>query len=147
VRDPGKPIVKYLVRAGELAVKKLETNNSKGQLKGLAATHLEIITYLLRKGPASMQSLSQALERDKSTITVLVRKLVAAGLVTRKAMPGDARVVIISLTAKGAALRTPILRTFLKTERALVSRLTAGEEQQLFFLLEKVYTGLAAQKR
>jgi len=141
MRSGQKPLVKYLVRTGELAVKKLETGIADQRLKGLAASHLEIITYLLRKGPSAMHALSRALERDKSTVTVLVRKLAGLGLVAKKNAPGDGRVTVVSLTPKGMALRAPVLRVFLKTEHALAKNLTAAERESLFFLLEKVYRG------
>ncbi len=137
-----RPVIKYLVRSGELAVKNLEVGMSKQPLRGLAASHLEIITYLLRKGPATMQSLSRALERDKSTVTVLVRKLSQMGFVAKKGVAGDGRVTMVSLTAKGLALRTPVLRVFVKTEQALGKNLSAEERANLFVLLEKVYSGL-----
>jgi MarR family transcriptional regulator, organic hydroperoxide resistance regulator len=147
VQASQKPLVKYLVRAGELAVDDLEADLAQGRLKGLAASHLEIITFLLRKGPTSMQELARALERDKSTVTVLVRKLGELGFIARKGLPTDGRVTIVSLTAKGAALRTPVLRVFVKTERALAKNLSPEERENLFVLLGKVYSGLKDQKR
>lgn len=94
-----------------------------------------------------MQTLSRTLERDKSTVTVLVRKLTELGLVSRKGTAGDGRVTMVSLTAKGTALRTPVLRVFLRTERDLAANLSPEEQETLFTLLGKVYNGLSGQNR
>ena len=94
-----------------------------------------------------MQTLSRTLERDKSTVTVLVRKLTELGLVARKGTAGDGRVTMVSLTAKGTALRTPVLRVFLRTERDLAANLSPEEQETLFTLLGKVYNGLSGQNR
>jgi len=48
-----------------------------------------------------MGELSEKVNRNKSTTTVLVRKLELAGLVTSKACSSDKRSRIISLTKKG----------------------------------------------
>ena len=146
-KNPHRPIIKYLVRTGELTVKYIEAELGRMNLGELATSHTEIVTYLIRKGSASMQELAAALERDKSTITVLVRKLENLGFIKRESGSDDARVTLIRLTPGGAALRSQALKAFLRTERALTQNLSADETEQLFVLLEKVYRGLTNQNR
>ena len=53
-----------------------------------------------------MKELSAKINRDKSTTTVLVRKLEQDGLVTTTPAPDDRRNKILSLTEKGAEYNT-----------------------------------------
>jgi MarR family transcriptional regulator, organic hydroperoxide resistance regulator len=136
------PLIKYVVRLGELAVKNIESELARHGLGDLASSHLEIITYLIRKKEAPMQVLADALERDKSTLTVLVRKLTELGFVKQKTASDDGRVRMVSLTPKGAGLKKTTLRIFLATERALEKNMSKTEKEALFILLEKAYNGL-----
>lgn len=50
-------------------------------------------------------AIAERLSLESSTITPLVKRLEAAGFVTRRRNPEDERQVIVSLTEKGAAMR------------------------------------------
>ena len=85
-----------------------------GQLKarhmeGLAPSHGEILGALVWKGPMSMTDIARFIEKDKSTVTALVDKLIRLGYVKKSKHGADARVSLISLTERGAALKTEIL--------------------------------------
>lgn len=56
----------------------------------------------------TVTGLANALRLDSSTLTPLLKRLEAAGFVTRERQAHDERVVQISLTAAGRALRTPV---------------------------------------
>ena len=51
-----------------------------------------------------MKVLAERINRDKSTVTALVRKLMRAGYVVKEKDPEDNRISYLSLTAKGRAL-------------------------------------------
>lgn len=72
---------------------------------GLAPSHGAIFIALYHDGPQSMQALSEKIGRDKSTMTVLIRKLEALGYVTREPDAADRRSSIIHLTEKGFRFR------------------------------------------
>ena len=57
-KNPHRPIIKYLVRTGELTVKYIEAELARMNLGELATSHTEIVTYLIRMGSASMQELA-----------------------------------------------------------------------------------------
>ena len=56
----------------------------------------------------TVKGLADALQLDSSTLTPLLKRLEAAGFVTRERQVHDERVVQICLTAAGRALRTPV---------------------------------------
>ena len=74
-------------------------------IHGLAPSHGAIFIALYHDGPQPMQMLSEKIRRDKSTLTVLIRKLESLGYVKREPDPADKRVTIIHLTEKGFRFR------------------------------------------
>lgn len=72
---------------------------------GLVPSHGAIFIVLYNEGPQPMLALSEKIRRDKSTVTVLVRKLETLGYVRREPDSGDKRVSIIHLTEKGFKFR------------------------------------------
>jgi len=78
-----------------------------------------------------MKELAEKINRDKSTATVLVRKLEQEGLVSVTPSPSDRRTKILSLTQKG----TEYNALMKKLSRELVSKFYKGfskEEIKLF---------------
>ncbi|MBP5402888.1 MAG: MarR family transcriptional regulator [Treponema sp.] len=75
--------------------------NKKG-LPDLASSHGYIL-FLLSKNPGlSMQEIASKINRDKSTTTVLIKKLENLNLVKTSLSPKDSRIKIVSLTDRGA---------------------------------------------
>lgn len=74
-------------------------------LSDLVPSHGDILVHLFAHEPVTMQELAQAINRDPSTVTALVRKLSDAGYVRTAKAADDKRVTKASLTDKGAGLR------------------------------------------
>ena len=66
-----------------------------------ASSHGYILYQLSVNPGITMKELSSKINRDKSTTTVLVRKLEQAGLVNIQIDPSDKRNKLLELTAKG----------------------------------------------
>jgi len=88
-------------------------------ITGLAPSHGAIFITLYHDGPQPMQALSDKINRDKSTMTVLIRKLETLGYVTREADVADGRSSIIHLTEKGFRFRA----TFEQISNELIDRI------------------------
>lgn len=79
--------------------------------KALEATGLTYPQYLVMmvlweaKGAITMKALGERLGLDSNTLTPLVKKLEARGLVTRARSREDERLLDIALTPEGSALR------------------------------------------
>lgn len=80
----------------------LECLEEKG-IVGLVPSHGAVLATLYREGPLPMKAISSRIRRDKSTLTVLVRKLEELGYVVREPDEKDSRVVLVRLTEKGLA--------------------------------------------
>ena len=107
-------------------------------MEGLVPSHGDILSLLLRKETLSMKDIAGVIERDKSTVTTLVDKLIDLGYVEKKKDPEDNRVTLISLTARGKALR----KDFYQISERLIGTAYKGiplkEQEALISTLEKI---------
>ena len=79
---------------------------SELQVRGLpemVSSHGNILFQLSKNDKMAMHELSEAIHRDKSTVTALVNKLKEQGYVERIQSESDSRVVYVRLTEKGKA--------------------------------------------
>ena len=74
---------------------------------GLTYPQYLAMVVLWELGTHTVKSLADTLQLDSSTLTPLLKRLEAAGWVSRTRDPGDERIVRIELTAVGKALRRP----------------------------------------
>ncbi|MBW1942481.1 MAG: MarR family transcriptional regulator [Deltaproteobacteria bacterium] len=70
----------------------------------IAPAHGGIFVHLFRNTEMTMGEMAQSIDRDKSTVTALVDKLVALGYVKKERDIADNRVTKIRLTQKGRSL-------------------------------------------
>lgn len=76
-------------------------------LDALGLTYPQYLAMLVlwEASPRTVGALGDALDLDSSTLTPLLKRLEAGGLVERTRDPDDERRVIVALTEKGRALR------------------------------------------
>ena len=55
-----------------------------------------------------MSEVGRIINKDKSTITALVNKLIKMGYVEKKSEPADSRISLIALNQKGHGIETPL---------------------------------------
>lgn len=103
-----------------------------------ASSHGNILFQLSVNEKMTMGELSEKINRDKSTTTVLVRKLEKEGFITGDAAPNDKRSRIIYLTEKGRQfnataqeLSSDLLGTFFKG-------FTENEKEEFFNTLLRI---------
>ncbi|PNH83812.1 MarR family winged helix-turn-helix transcriptional regulator [Arthrobacter sp. AFG20] len=79
----------------------------KPVLDKLGLTHPQYLVMLClwESSPRSVRDISQALLHEPATISPLLRRLEAAGLITRRRVEGNERALAVDLTPQGAALR------------------------------------------
>jgi MarR family transcriptional regulator, organic hydroperoxide resistance regulator len=77
-------------------------------LEPLRLTHPQYLVMLAlwQHGDLSMTTIAALVHLDPGTVTPLVKRLESTGYVTRRRDADDARVMVVSLTAEGAALRS-----------------------------------------
>ena len=81
----------------------LKTELQTRGLPEMVSSHGNILFQLSINEKMSMRELSEAIHRDKSTVTALVNKLKEQGYVERIQSQSDSRVVYVHLTEKGRA--------------------------------------------
>ncbi len=77
------------------------TNKRLSEKGNLVSSHGHILFLLSKNASMSMSDIASAINRNKSTTTVLIRKLKDEGLIKEENSKDDARSKNISLTAKG----------------------------------------------
>lgn len=94
--------------------------------------------------PVSVGRLGATLHLDSGTLSPLLKRLQAAGLVTRQRNPGDERVVEVALTDAGRALRTRCATVGEQVGRA--TGLSIADLETLREILTRVTTTIHARQ-
>jgi DNA-binding MarR family transcriptional regulator len=108
----------------------------------IATPHGGIFVHLLRNGELSMGEIAQKIDRDKSTVTALVRKLVELGYVETSPSPSDSRVTMVKLTAKGGALEKDFNEISKSLQETVYQGFSDLEKELLMRLLGRVKKNL-----
>jgi DNA-binding MarR family transcriptional regulator len=100
------PIDDYLCRALYTASRAV-TGLYRELLADLGLTYPQylVMRLLWQRGPAPVKDLATALQLDYGTLSPLLKRLEAAGLIHRTRRPDDERSVEIALTDAGEAMR------------------------------------------
>lgn len=79
----------------------------KPVLERMGLTHPQYLVMLAlwEQSPRSVRGLGTALAMEPATLSPMLKRLEAAGLVSRNRAPGDDRSLAVELTAAGRALR------------------------------------------
>ncbi len=102
----------------------------------LTYTQYIAMMVLWEKGSASVKELGQALYLDSGTLTPLLKKMEAKGLLSRRRSVNDERSLIVTLTEKGEALRDKALPVPERMSKYMM--LTTDEAKELYPLLYKL---------
>lgn len=108
----------------------------------LHTSHGSIIFNLLSKGPMSMKQLASEIHRDKSTLTVLIRKLLNSGYVHIDHSETDKRSKTVSLTNKGNEIRNIFFDVSSKLNTSLWSGISKDEAVTFEVVLNKMIDNL-----
>jgi len=111
-------------------------------IKGLAPSHGEILGSLMARGPLPMSEIGRIIDKDKSTITALVNKLIKRGYVEKKSDPADSRISLIALTRKGMALKPHFQLIAQRLRAQSYKGITDDERETLVNLLIKLNMNL-----
>jgi len=106
-------------------------------LERMGLTHPQYLVMLAlwQYAPLSIKRLSTLLQLDPGTLSPLLKRLEAAGLLTRRRDRGDERLLSVELTAAGAGLRDQAL----EVPPTIVARLGMSVEE-----LQKLHAALTS---
>jgi DNA-binding MarR family transcriptional regulator len=133
-RDAISLISKIRENVNRLIVTKMQERG----IEGIVTSHGDIIYSLFYKPRMTMAEIAEKINRDKSTVTVLVDKLVRLGYVTKERDTEDTRVIYVTLTSKGNEFK-PVFETISKEVlEVFYSGITDYEKEELLRILEKI---------
>lgn len=131
-------IISLVSRIREFANTFITDEMNKYGVEGLAVSHGDIIFSLLNNEKLTMKEIAEKIEKDKSTVTALVNKLIKQGYIEKTKDILDNRVVFVTLTEKGKSLEP----MFKKISEELISKVYEGisenEKEELLKTLIKI---------
>lgn len=112
----------------------------------LSTSHGDILTSLFRKDGKTVSEIARATHRTKSTVSVLVDRLVAGGYVEKRAHPQDSRAVGVWLTEKGRGFGKPLEEISEAMNEKLASGFRGHELEALTDFLMRCNENLSGEK-
>ena len=113
----------------------------KHWLRGsLSLVHLHVLTVLQVRGPLPMSKLADELDVSVASLTGIIDRMEARGLVERRREPDDRRVILVCRTDAGDAVFGEMAAERRKHLETLFDRMTDEE-------LESFLVGLRALRR
>ena len=113
-------------------------------LPNFATSHGFILFQLAQYGTLTMSELAHRVNRDKSTLTVLIRKLSDEGFVHISDSPHDHRSRIITLTQKGHAYTDITSELSRELAATFFSGFSNQEQHHFCQFLERIHRNFAA---
>lgn len=102
----------------------------------------DVLVWLYERDGLSVTELARRSHRTKSTVSVLVDRLVGLGLVEKRASESDARAVGVWLTAGGLAFRDVMERVSARLNERVLEGFSVQEQSELERLLRKALGNL-----
>ena len=114
-------------------------------LEKIGLTYTQYITMMVlwEQNSLTAKELGRLLYLDSGTLTPLLKKLEAKGLLTRRRSEADERNLIITLTEEGEALKDQAMKIPYELEKSI--NLEHDEILQLYHLLHKLLLSVEEQ--
>jgi DNA-binding MarR family transcriptional regulator len=144
---PERSILKHQVCFSLYAASRAATAVYRPMLESLGLTYPQYLVMLLlwERDGVSVRELGEELDLDSGTLSPLLKRMEASGLLERRRQPDDERKVAIHLTAPGARLREQAATV--PAQIAAAAGLTPNELEQLTLTLAKVTGALHAHAK
>lgn len=132
-------IILYLMtRIQEKAVWLMNSEIKKKKITGILPIHGEILLALNRYGELSMKEIADLVNRKKSTITTLIRKLIELNYIEKKVNDEDNRSYLISLTTEGKKFANTLCKIAEKATNRFYKNVPMQERKMLVKILQKI---------
>lgn len=122
-------------RANKFLLEKLE----KIGLTNIAPSHGDIFFTLFKNDHLTKTELATKINRDRSTVTTLVNKLIKLGFIAEKENPEDKRSTIIYLTEKGKDLEEDFIRISQELYQIEYQGISDKEKKMFLRILNNIY--------
>lgn len=105
---------------------------------GLTMKEFAVLEVLLHKGPLPVGEVGERVLLTSGSMTYVLDKLEADGLVQRQADPDDGRVQQVTLTDAGRTLINEVFPEHARRLQSLMDALSTPEKETLFRLLHRL---------
>jgi DNA-binding MarR family transcriptional regulator len=105
---------------------------------GLSQGEAHILALLATAGPSRIASLHRGLAHNRSTLTSILDRLEARGLVTRAVGADDRRTFVITPTPKGQQIAKRVHRHLANLEEAIGRRVTGDDVKSFLKVVSAV---------
>jgi MarR family transcriptional regulator, organic hydroperoxide resistance regulator len=112
---------------------------------GVTPTQLSVLKLLHEIGDLSLGTLSREIRAHNSTVTGIVDRMEAAGLVERDRSEEDRRVWIIRLTSQGKKVAERAKVSPWEILHSALAALPASDQERLTAILKKLVNNVTAQ--
>ncbi|MBF4693580.1 MarR family winged helix-turn-helix transcriptional regulator [Fusibacter ferrireducens] len=134
-----KYIVYFISKTKKKMQKFIEMQLKENQIDDLVPSYGNIFTALYEHGGRlKMSELSSLVNKDKSTITVLVNKLIERKYIQKEFSKEDRRVVYIVLTEKGRAFESVYKEISAEINAVAFEGFEEGEKEVFLKLLKRM---------
>ena len=108
---------------------------------GVTAVQGVALNFLFQGDEITSRQLGERTKLDSATLTGLLDRLEAGGLVERRPNPADRRAILICLTKKGKKVAGEVHKTIETANRELLSSFGVQEERGLKAMLKRLHHG------
>lgn len=126
-------------------MRKLDIGSASSEVPLISPAQMALLDLIAASDGCGVQDIADRLDLSPPTVSVGVRKLEEAGLITRTPNPQDKRAVQFFLTAEGRSVQTQS-QDFRRKKMEIILTGLEPEEQDVFIkLLEKAIQSAEAQ--
>ena len=108
---------------------------------GVTSVQGVVLNFLSEEDEITSKQLGERTKLDSATLTGLLDRLEAMGLVERRPNPADRRAISICLTKNGKKVASDVHRTILTANRELLSGFGSQEERGFKTMLKRIHHG------
>ena len=131
-------IISLISRIREKSSRFITSELNRLGLGELKPIHGDILLTLFRHGNPTMKELADRVDRQKSTVTTLVEKLIRLGYAKKNQDPDDSRIFRISLTDKGRGLKDRLIEISVNLLDRTYKDMPVDERKQVVKSLKKI---------
>lgn len=111
---------------------------------GLTGPQLVCLRTLLRRGPSTPSAIARDMDLSQATVTGILSRLEANGLLVRSRHDGDRRRVMVELTAKGANVVASAPSALQDIFSGRLAALSDADQQAILASLEQIVDMMGA---
>lgn len=96
------------------------------------------LTYLFKKDGINQLQLGEMIQKDRTTVSGIINKLVTLGYVIKETNPSDKRSSLLYVTEKAISIKDVMLEQAVEVNKFLTKNLTDQEREFLIASLKKI---------